>query len=86
MLQVFKETEAAKQIRRYGEEVDWDEARILEVIEDAYNNACKQGSGFDTYLFKSDVGDSLDNIDIDCAFIWADTAEGADFWRKINNE
>lgn len=86
MLPVFKETEAAKQIARYGEENDWSDERVEEVILSAYNNACENGGeGFDALLFKYDVKGTLHYLDIDTCFIWSETLEGGDFWKAIND-
>ena len=87
MYNLFLETRAAAQVSEWCRRKEIDDAELL---QSAYNNACKcdmwanDPGGFSGFLVARALQDRHRDIDIDYSFMWANTPEGKDFWRKVN--
>lgn len=92
MENLFLETRAAAQIREWCRVKDLDEEECDELLHTAYINACNcdmwdnNNGGYSGYLVERALKDNTHvNVDIDTSFMWANTPQGRDFWRDINN-
>ena len=91
MYNLFLETYAAAQIAQWCIDNDLDAAELERISRAAYKNAKNSDrygdeDGLDDYLLASALtSNDHKDLTINAAFTWAETPEGNDYWRKINN-